>query len=175
MLNKAQKQQIIEELSDKFKKKKIAIITDFQGISVGDSRELRKSLKQEDAEYKVAKKTLFDRALEHAGIRLKTRELDGEVGVAFGYGDEASPAKTISQFSKTHETFKILAGVLGDRILSIEEVGALAKLPTREVMLSRVIGTFQAPIRGFVTALQGNIKNLVGVLQNIKDKKAQIT
>lgn len=170
MLNKAQKQKIVEDLVDKFKRAKIAVFSDFHGVSVSKAQQLRRLLKKERAEYRVAKKTLFDRALEATGFSLKTKEMKGEIGVAFGYGDEIAPAKTLFKFSKGNETFKILGGFLGTRTLSDKEVFILAKLPSREVLLGQLLGMLQSPLRGLVTVLQGNIRNLVVVLSKIKDK-----
>lgn len=170
MLTKTEKQEIVEELSDKFKRQKIAFFSDFHGVSVAKAQTLRRLLKKNDAEYKVAKKTLLDRALEKAGIVLKTKELQGEIGVTFAYGDEIAPAKTLSKFGRENETFKILGGILGERILSGKEILAFAKLPGREILLAQLFGVLQSPMRGLATVLQGNIKNLVVVLQKIKDK-----
>lgn len=171
MLTKEQKQEIVGDLTQRFKRKKIAIFSDFRGISVAKAQTLRRLLKKLDAEFKVAKKTLFDRALAAAGFKAKTRELEGEIGVAFGYGDEVQPAKTLLKFSKENETFKILGGILGDRVLKNTEVITLARLPGRETLLAQVVGTLQSPIRGLVTVLRGNIKNLVVVLNKIKENK----
>lgn len=171
MLTKTQKTKIVEDLAEKFKRQKIAIFSDFHGISVSKSQALRRLLKKGEAEYKVAKKTLLDRALEKAGIGLKTKELEGEIGVTFGYGDEMGPAKTLFKFSRGNETFKILSGILGGRILSDKEVLIIAKLPLREIIISQLLGVLQSPIRGLIAVLGGNIKNLVVVLNKIKDKK----
>lgn len=172
MRTKSEKQKIVDELADKFNRQKIVIFTDFQGISVTESNILRKSLKKDDAEYSVAKKTLFDRALKEVGINLTTKELHGEIGVAFGYGDQVAPAKTLIKFIKSHETFKVLAGILAGRTLQTKEITALAKLPSREVLLAQVVGAMQAPIRGLAVALQANIRSLVVVLNGVKEKKA---
>ncbi len=171
MLTKAQKIKTVEEVADKFKRQKIAIFSDFTGISVSKFQALRRLLKKDQAEYKVAKKTLFDRALEEAGISMKTKELQGEIGTTFGYGDEIAPAKTLFKFSKENETFKILGGILGGRLLNSKEVLAFAKLPSREILLGQLLGVLQSPIRGLVTVLGGNLRNLVVVLNKIKDKK----
>ncbi len=170
-LTKAQKEETIKELVDKFKRKKVAIFSDFHGVSVTKSQALRRLLRQNQAEYKVAKKTLIDKALTQAGIEAKTKVLEGEIGVAFGYEDEVAPAKTLLKFSKENETFKILGGLLGNRLLNFQEVIAIAKLPSREVILSQVVGALSSPIRGLAIVLQGNIKNLVVILNKIKDKK----
>ncbi|TSC76168.1 MAG: large subunit ribosomal protein L10 [Parcubacteria group bacterium Gr01-1014_33] len=172
MLHKAQKLKIIEDLAERFKKQKIAIFTDFHGTSVAKAQILRRVLKKSEAEYKVAKKTLLDRALQDAGIAFQPKELQGEVGVTFGYGDQAAPAKDLVKFRKENESFKILAGILEGKLLSEKDVIALAKLPPREVLLAHVLGAMQSPIRGLAVVLQGNIKNLVVVINKIKDQRA---
>ena len=113
MLTRTQKEKIVEELADKFKRQKVAVFTDFRGASVSKVRTLLRSLKKDNADYKVAKKTLFDRALEKVGIKFSTKKLEGEIGVAFGYGDEVAPSKTIFKFGRGNETLKILGGILG--------------------------------------------------------------
>src|SRR3989344_5283512 len=164
MLNKQQKEKLVDDLTDKFKRQKIAIFSDFHGVSVAKAQALRHILKKTDAEYKVAKKTLLDRALNKLGLGTKTQEFKGEIGVAFGYGDEIPPAKTLFKFSKENDTFKILGGILGSRILSDKEVVALARIPSREILIGQLLGTLQSPMRGLVSVLGGNLRNLVTVL-----------
>ena len=171
MLTKPQKKKIIEEISERFKKQKIAIFSDFRGVSVSKSQELRRGLKKGDGEFKVTRKTLFDRALEALGIDFSTKKLEGEIGVAFGYRDQVEPAKILAKFSKDNETFKILGGILDGRVVSKEQIVALSKLPSREAILSQLVGALSSPICGLATVLGGNMRNLVVVLNNIKDKK----
>lgn len=171
MLTRTQKEKIVEELSEKFKRAKIALFSDFHGVAVSRAQALRRLLKKDAAEYKVAKKTLLDRALEKAGIGLKTKELQGEISVTFGYGDEVTPAKALAKFNKENETFKLLGGIMGERVLTGKDVLALAKLPTRDILIAQLLGTLQSPIRGLAMVLGGNMRNLVVVLNQIKDKK----
>lgn len=168
MLNKTQKSGIVQSLVDRFKRQKIVIFSDFHGISAVKAMQLRRALKKEDAEYTVAKKTLLARALESAGSAFSAKELNGEIGVAFGYGDQAAPARVLTKFGKENDTFKILAGFCGSRILSTQDVIALARLPSREVLLLQAAAALSAPLRGFAGALQGNIRNLVVVLSRVK-------
>ncbi len=173
MLTKVQKEETIQELNDKLDRQKVVFLTGFRGISVMDSQELRRELKKTDAEYKVAKKTLFDRALSEHGMKYKTRELEGEVGAAFCYGEEIAPAKVLVKFHKDHESFKILGAILGHKILNEKDVMALAKLPTREVLLAQVVGAMQSPIRGLAMVLGANICNLAIVLQKLGDQRQE--
>lgn len=171
MRTRSEKQKIVDELADQFARQKIAFFTDFRGISVTESNKLRRALRKEDADYSVAKKTLFDRALQKAGISFTSKKLEGEIGVALGYGDQAAPAKALVKFAKEHETFKMLVALLDGKILSASDVIALAKLPNREVLLAQVVGVMQAPMRGLASALQANIRNLAVILNKIKENK----
>lgn len=171
MRTKLEKQKIVEELVTKFNRNTIAFFTDFRGISVTDSNILRRLLRKENTEYAVAKKTLFDRALEQSGMNFKSKSLEGEIGVAVAYGDQIAPAKILTQFAKQHETFKILAALLGGRILNTKEVGLLAKLPNREIILSQLVGVMQAPIKKLATVLQANIRNVAIVINKVKEQK----
>lgn len=174
MLNKLQKSEVVRELTDKFKRQKIAIFSDFRGVGVAQSQVLRRALRKNDAEYKVAKKNLLDRALDNAGVAIKTKDLQGEIGVAFGYGDEASPAKTLVKFGKENETFKILGGILGSRMLTEKEVLALSRLPSREALLAQVVGAISAPMRGLAMVLAGSMRNLVVVINKVKDNNKNL-
>lgn len=171
MLTKKQKQKVIEDLADKFGRQKIAIFSDFRGVSVAQTQTLRRLLKKMGAEYKVAKKTLLDRVLEKTGVGLRTKELEGEISVTFGYGDEIEPARTLLKFSKANETFKILGGILGLKTLTTQQVFTLARLPSREILLSQLLGALTSPVQGLVTVLGGNLRNLMVVLNKIKEQK----
>lgn len=171
MRTKAEKADIVAGLADQFSRQKITIFSDFRGVSVTKSQALRRLLKKENAEYKVAKKTLFDRALESAGLGIKTKNMQGEIGAAFGYADEVSPAKILVKFGKENATFRILGGILGSRALTDTEVLTLAQLPSREALLAQVAAVMAAPLRGLAAALSGNMRNLALVLSQVKDKK----
>lgn len=172
MLTKVEKQAVVEALAERFGRQKTAIFSDFGGVSVAKISTLRRLLKKSDAEYKVTKKTLFDRALEAAGLGVKTKDLKGEIGVAFGYGDEIAPAKILAKFGKENETFRILGGILSGRILGDKEVLALARLPGREQLLGQLAGVLVSPLRGLAVVLQGNMRNLAVVLSKVKSLKA---
>lgn len=171
MITKQQKTKVVNELSDKFKRQKIAVFTDFHGISVTKLQRLRRQLKKGGAEYKVARKTLIDRAAQESGTSIKAKKLKGEIGITFGYEDEAGITKVLIKFRKENETFKILGGVLGRKTLSEKDIVAFSRLPSREILLAQVVRAFQGPIHGLVTVLNGNLRNLVVVLNKIKDKK----
>lgn len=162
---------MVEELEKRFKKSAVSIFANFKGISVGKLAAFRRELKKSGAEFKVARKTLLHRALKAAGSELNPEELEGEVGVIFGYEDQVAPAKAAARFAKIEKTFAMVRGILGGRILGAPELIALSRVPPREELLAKLVWTLNAPIQNLVNALQGNIRNLVVVLNRIKEKK----
>lgn len=171
MISKTKKQNIIKELEERFKRQKIAILTDFRGINVSKMTILRRELKKLDAEFKVAKKTFLRIAFKTAGIDYDPKMLEGEIGVVFGYQDQIEPIKGIMSFIKKNKTFRILKGLLDGRLLSEEDVIAFSKLPPKHELIVKLAWVLNSPIQGFHNILSGNLKNLVVVLNKVKDKK----
>ena len=179
-ITREQKQNILKDLTDKFSRAKAAILVDFNKLSVTKTMELRRLLKQIGAEYKVAKKTLINRILksgDYKGVNLD--DLKTQVGVVFSYDDPVPAANSIFKFSKIsakggNEALKILGGFLGFNWQEREKIIALAQLPSREVLISRVVGAVAAPLSGLVTVLSGNIRNLASILGQIQNSKFKI-
>lgn len=169
MLTRIQKEEIVEELTDKIKHQKSLIFTDFRGLKVGELQELRSQLREEDIEYKIVKKTLIKIALDKAKKEVNTGQFESSVALAFGYRDPIMPAKIISKFAKEHENLKILGGLMDDKVLTVEDIKELAKIPSKGELLTKLIGSLKSPISGFVNVLQGNIRNLVVILEAIKN------
>ena len=171
--SKIQKQEIMRNLTERIKKSKSIVFAGFNALGVHDNEALRLTLRKEHGEYYVAKKTLLERALKEQGIEnLDTKSLDGKLAVIFSYEDEVSPAKAVDAFRKDKEDkIYFLGGILEGKLLSKTEVEALAKLPSKQELLSRLVGTLNAPVSGFVNVLAGNLRGLVTVLKAIEEKK----
>ncbi len=169
MLTKEQKQQIVEELTDKLKCQKALVFTDFRGLKVGEMMDLRKQLREVEIEYKVAKKTLIKLALKKAKNETDVSQFEDSVALAFGFADPIIPAKIISKFAKEHKNLKVLGGMMEDKFLTVEEVKELAMIPSKDELLIKLIVSLKSPISGFVNVLEGNIRNLIGVLGAIKN------
>ena len=168
MQTKSQKSQIVDELQEKAASQKVVIFSDFHGLSVAKQQELRRALKKEEAEFKVAKKTLIQRAFDAAKVHFPFLDYKGELGVVFGFGDEVAPAKFLHKFSRSNpDSLKIIGGVLGGRELSKQEVVALAKLPSKQELLGQLVGVIVSPIRGLMNVLNGNQRKLVVALAAI--------
>jgi large subunit ribosomal protein L10 len=171
MQTRTQKNEIVKDLTEKIKGSKAVVFSDFKGLSVKDMTTLRKELKAEGISLKVLKKTLINIALKDAGVELNAREMEGQVALAISEKDEVAAAKIIAKAAKANENLKILAGILGDKALSKEEVIALSKLPSKEELLAKLVGTLNAPVSGFVNVLAGNLRGLVNVLKAIWDAR----
>ena len=172
MITRKQKEKIASELAKKFAEEKIAIFSKVHGVSVGKLAAFRKDLKKIGAELKIAKKTLLQRAVDAADIPAEVKKLEGEVGVILGYENEAEAAKLTQKFQKkNNETFKILLGLLGKKLLSKEQVAAFAKLPSRLELIGQLAGALASPVRNLMNVLQGNQRNLIVVLTKIKESR----
>ena len=134
--------------------------------------DLRNKFREAGVEYRVLKNTMIRRAVDALGMEGLDSVLEGPTAVAFGMEDAVAPAKIISEFIKKTNKTEIKAGVLEGKVVDVAAVNALASLPSREVLVAKVLGSMNAPITGFVTALSGNIRNLLYVLNAIGEKKS---
>ncbi len=167
-----QKQNIINDLETKIEKQKSMVFMDFTGVKVKELANFREKLKEQNSELKVAKKSLMEIALKNKNIDLDTKKLEGEVAMVMGYKDEIVPSKMVYQFSKENQKVKILGGFLENKFYEVADIIRLAELPSKEQLLSMLVGTMSAPATNFVGVLQGNLRKLVFALSAIKDKKA---
>lgn len=170
---KEQKKEILDSLEEKISKSKSIVFAGFDSLEVKENQELRKDLKKEEGEYLVTKKTLLGLAFKNKGIEgLNLSSLTGKVATIFAYNDEISPAKALDKFRKNREDkIYFLGGLLEGKIIDKDKVEELAKLPSREELYAKMLGSINAPISGFVNVLAGNLRNLVYVLKAIEEKK----
>jgi len=169
-LSRQKKQEIIQDLKEKINRQKTIVFVDFKGLKVKDVLDLKRKLNQSDSLFRVSKKTLFKIAIKDLGSSFsqKINEFKGDLGIIFGFKDVISPSKTIYNFSLENEKLKILGGVFEGNFIEQEKVIELAKLPTKEELLARLVGSVSAPVSNLVYVLQENIKGLVRVLSEIK-------
>jgi len=170
--NKSAKQKIVEEIKEKFKRAQAVVLVDYRGLDVQQVTELRKRFREAGVDYKVYKNTLMTRALNELESEGIVPYLTGPNAVAYGYDDPVTPAKIISEFAKDHDKPEIKVGMIAGKAIDAEEVKALASLPSKEVLVAQVLGGLNAPITGMVNVLQGNIRNLVYVLNAVSEKKS---
>ncbi|MDP3990721.1 MAG: 50S ribosomal protein L10 [Candidatus Nealsonbacteria bacterium] len=169
-LTKTQKQNIISDLKDKIERQKAMVFAAITGLKVKDLASLRKEMKKNDCELKVAKKTLIAKIFQEKKFGVDVKKLNGEIALGFGYKDEILPFKTLYDFSKEHENLKILGGIIGQNALGEEKALTLGQLPGKDELLGRLVGSIASPLSGLVNVLQGNIKGLIYALSAISKK-----
>ncbi len=169
---KEEKRKIIDDLKEKILNQKILIFVDFRGLKTKDLSLLREKLKEKEAIFKVVKKTLLKIALEELKIEIseKVKELEGELALIFGFGDEISIAKEVYKFSKENENLKILGAFFEGKLLKREKIIEMSQLPTKNEMLQRLLKSISSPLTNLIYVLEGNIKGLLYVLREIKQK-----
>ena len=156
-----QKKAKVEELSEKFKKAKMIILTEYRGISVEDDTKLRAQFRADGNEYCVVKNSTIQYAAKAAGIE-GIDTLEGPTAVVIGYDDYVAPAKVANDFAKDHDFYTIKLGVMDGKIIDVNEVKKLASLPTKDTLYSML-----------ASALLGNIRNLAVVLDQAREKQAE--
>ncbi len=168
---KEQKAEQVDLLTDKLRKAKVAVLTDYRGLTVAQMQELRGKLRGGKVEYRIVKNTLARRAAQAAGVPALESELKGPMGIAFGYDDLSLPSRLINDFVRTTRLkLDITGGLVEGRVFNPEQVRQLADLPSRETLLAQLLGTLQSPVGQLVGIMQTPVQQLVGVLNAYKTK-----
>jgi large subunit ribosomal protein L10 len=165
-------QEELKKLTQKFKTMKGMILAEYHGLNVIEISELRNKLRQNKSEFTVVKNTLSELALKEAGIDAGDNFV-GPTAIVFENDDIVSPAKTIVDFAKTHEKLKIKKAFMDGKFVAVDIVNTLSSLPTREVLIAKMLGSMNAPISGFVNVLSANIRGLITVLNEAGKKQAE--
>ncbi len=171
MLKIAEKQQLVDELHEKFLKSKIVIVTDYKGLNVTKINELRKKLREADLEFKVVKNTLLIRAADETDVAVVKDHFQGPSAIVMSYGDPVNPAKILFDFAKDNDKLQIKAGAMGGKLLDMAAIKSLSTLPSREVLLSQVLRTMNAVPTSLVRALSNVPERFLYALQAIRDQK----
>lgn len=176
-MNRVEKADLAQSLKDKFIKAKVAIFADYKGLSATQADELRKELRAQNTEVKVLKNNVGRLITKDGSMGEGAKQvMDGLVGpslVAFAYGDPAAAAKVFAKFAKANEALKIKESLLGKTRIEASGVEELANLPSREVLIAKMLGTMNAPITNFVGVLAAVPRSLVTVLSAIEKKKVE--
>ena len=165
---KEQKQENLKEIKENIDKQKSMVFVAYEGLKASNILELKKILKEAGCKFVVVKKTLLNLALKDNKIDFNSRDLEGQLGLVFGFEDEISAAKLSHQFSKKNNNLKLLAGFFENEMIDKDKVIALAQIPSRNELLARLVGSLSSPISGLASVLQGNIKGLIYTLNAIK-------
>lgn len=165
------KAERIDELADQLSRARLAILTDYRGLDVAGLQGLRATLRPLNAEFRVAKNTLTRIAAEKAGIDGLLPMLDGPLALVLAYDDIVAPSKAISDFARSSRILTIKGGVLDHAIVSAAGIEELATLPSREELLSKLLGLINSPIQGLVNVLSGPSRSFVQVLNAYAEKQ----
>jgi len=164
-------QQEVKNLTEKFKSMKGLILTEYHGLSVDEISELRSKLRPTKSEYAVVKNTLSEIALKAVGID-SGNYFVGPTALVIETEDIVSPAKVVMDFAKDHAKLKVKAGFIEGKFVDASVIIKLSSLPSREVLIAKMLGSMNAPITGFVNVLAANIRGLVNVLDAAAKKQA---
>jgi large subunit ribosomal protein L10 len=164
-LTRTEKEQLVQEYSDMLGRSQVLIWSQFTAIDVAQMSAFRRQVRANGSEVAVVKNTLLQRALQDKGLPLNDDLMSGPNLVAFVYDDIAATARTLNEFARTsNERFKIMGGIVGDKLATAEQIQSLADLPSREVLLARVLGGIQAPISGLAGTLAAVVRGILNVL-----------
>nr|WP_263323894.1 50S ribosomal protein L10 [Neobacillus sp. Marseille-Q6967] len=147
-----QKKLIVDEIAEKLKNSVSTVVVDYRGLTVAEVTELRKQLREAGIEFKVYKNSMVRRAAEAVELAGLNDALTGPNAIAFSSDDVVAPAKILNDFAKKHDALELKAGVIEGNVATVEEVKALAELPSREGLLSMLLSVLQAPIRNLALA-----------------------
>ncbi len=165
-MSREKKAQTIDRLQEVLSKCNIGILTDYRGLSAIEITALRRKLRELGIEYRVVKNTLARFAVERAGRNDLVSFFEGPVAIAFGYGNITEPARALTDYISTAKvSLSIKGGFLGDGLLTAEDVETLSRLPSREILLAKVVGGMQSPITALVNCLSYPIRGIIGGLQ----------
>lgn len=160
------KVDIVASLREMFTGCNIGILTDYRGLTTTEMNNLRRKLGEADIKYRVVKNSLTQIALHNAGKDELAEMVSGPIAVAFGYGGIPETAKALTEYITTNKsTLAIKGGFFSDTVLSPQDISALADLPSKEVLIARVMAGIQSPITGLVNVLAAPVRNMMGVLQ----------
>lgn len=165
MASREKKGQAIDRIQEKLSKASVSVVTDYRGLTAGDMTELRRKLRESGIEYQVVKNTMARFAAERSGRQELAKLLQGPVAIAYGYGDIAQPARVLTEYIRTAKKLEITGGLLQDKFLSKADLDSLVTLPSREVLLARVMGGIQGPISSLAAALNSPVRAIMMALQ----------
>jgi len=170
-LDRRTKEQTVSELQEKLKQAKLGVLTSFNAMNVEKMEALRNALRKNDAELKVVKNTLLGIASRETGFSVLADHFKWPVAVVLSYKDPVAPTKALIEFAKKNPELEIKVGVLDGQLLTKSDITALAELPSREVLLGRLVSVMAAVPTSFVTVLSGVPRSFVQVLNAYCDKK----
>ena len=171
MSTKAFKSEKISQMKEKIEKAKVAIVTDYKGLSVEEITKLRRLIQKEDADYMVTKNTLAKIAIKGTEYEVLADSLTGPVAIAFGFDDQVAPAKVLAKFMKETKKGEILAAAMDGKLLSASEAKALATLPSKQEIYAKMLGCINSPASGIANSINAVMSQLTRTMAAVRDQK----
>ncbi len=165
------KEAAVSRLREKFLRARIAVLTEFSGMSVGEIQEVKNHLRRVSGEFKVVKNTMAMRAVSGTAMEGLGRQFTGPIAVALGFGDPIAPAKVLKNIVEKQKKLKIKAGVVENQIIDLAGLTRIAQLPSRQVLLGRLATQFGAPLYGFAGSLNGVLNKFAHALHAVHEKR----
>ena len=172
MSTKAFKNEKIEYFKKQFEQAKVAIVTDYRGLSVDEITQLRRALQKENSDFTVTKNTLCKIASKGTNFEAIESLMQGLNAIAFGFGDEVSAAKVVAKFIKENKKGEIIGGVMEGNLLNADEAKKLANMPSREELYAKMLGSINSPASGIVYGVNGVMSALVRAIDAVAKQKA---
>ena len=159
-------------MKEKIEKAKVAIVTDYKGLSVEEITKLRRLIQKEDADYMVTKNTLAKIAIKGTEYEVLADSLTGPVAIAFGFDDQVAPAKVLAKFMKETKKGEILAAAMDGKLLSASEAKALATLPSKQEIYAKMLGCINSPASGIANSINAVMSSLTRAMAAVRDQKS---
>ena len=170
-MRKSEKATIIEGFSEKLKATQAIILAEYRGLKVSELTEIRREIKKSSGSFKVIKNRLAKRAMAGSVWEPLQGHMKGPVGIVASEGDVVVLSKIVTKYAETFPAFKLKAGLFGGKVLDVKGIEALSKLPSKEELYAKLLGTLQAPASNLVRVLQAVPQKLVLALKAISEKK----
>jgi large subunit ribosomal protein L10 len=171
--NRQIKERKVSDLAKTFAATQAAVLTENGGVTVEKITALRSNLRKQGVAFRVIKNTIATRAIAGTSLEPLTEKFRGPTALAFTENDPVLLAKLLTDFARTEEKFKIRAGVLNGTLLDKSQVEELARTPSRDVLLSRLVGALQSPYAGYVCVLSGVLRKFVYALDAVRREKEE--
>ncbi|MHB8492519.1 MAG: 50S ribosomal protein L10 [Solirubrobacteraceae bacterium] len=172
-MNREQKAATIDALASELKDADAVFAVDYRGLTVGDAAKLRTKLRAADATFRIVKNSLTERAADQAGVGALKELLQGPTALAFVHGDPALTAKAIADIARAIQLLPFKGGVMGAESLAPEQLTALSRLPSREVLYGQLVGVIASPVSGLVRTLNALISGLAVALGQVQEQRAK--
>ncbi len=163
-VSRQKKESILNDLAEEIKKSSFVVFVNFHGLNTAAARKLRLTMKNAGAKYQVAKKTLIKKALEKHKFSGNLPGLEGEIGVIFGSGEIIAAAKNLIQFIKEHKELAVSSAIMEKEIVGPKIISEIASIPSREILLSKLVYALNSPLSRLVGGLKGNLQKFVLII-----------